>query len=189
MLVRWLGGAVLALLAIGVFAAQPEFKRYRVPSESMEPTIQHGDIVNVKGDVDPEVGAVVVFHPPSSAADSTCPMPAGRGKPCAETTGSPSPVTFVKRIVAGPGDRIAFRDGGHAVLNGKRLDEPYINACEQSEGCDYPRDVTVPEGTYYLVGDNRGASDDSRFWGPVRAEWILGRADHCSVGYFFCSGI
>jgi signal peptidase I len=188
MLLRWLGGAVLALLAIGIFASHPEFKRYRVPSESMEPTIEHGEIVNLKGGVDPELGSVVVFHPPSSAADSACPATVANGQPCDTTTRSPSPITFIKRIVAGPGDRIAFRDGGHVVLNGRRVDEPFIKACA-GPNCDFPRPATVPDGTYYLAGDNRGASDDSRFWGPVRAEWILGRADHCTVGYFFCSAI
>jgi signal peptidase I len=189
MALRWLGGAAAVLLVIGVFASHPEIKRYRVPSESMEPTIDHGEIINLKGGVDPKVGAVVVFHPPSSAADSACPGPAADDEPCDETTGSPSPITFVKRIVAGPGDRIAFRAGGHVVLNGKRVAEPYIAGCDQSDGCDYPHEVTVPDGTYYLAGDNRGASDDSRFWGPVRAEWILGRADRCRAGYFFCSAI
>jgi signal peptidase I len=75
------------------------------------------------------------------------------------------------------------------VLNGKRLEEPFITPCGGGPNCDFPRPVTVPDGTYYLVGDNRGASDDSRFWGPVRADWIAGRADRCSVRFFFCSAI
>jgi signal peptidase I len=190
MLVRWLGGGLLALFAIGVFASQPEFKRYRVPSESMEPTIEKGDIVNLDRGADPKVGDIVIFHPTSTVGESRCATAPADGEPCAATTDQPDAVEFIKRIVAGPGDRIAFREGGHAVLNGKRVEEPYIAPCPRgNEGCDFPNEITVPAGTYYLAGDNRGASDDSRFWGAVRRAWILGRADRCKVAYFFCSAI
>src|SRR4051812_46673950 len=148
MVLRWLGGLLVVLFVIGAFAAHPELKRYRVPSESMQPTIKHGEIVNLDKGTDPKVGDVVVFHPPSSATDSTCPEAPADGEPCAVTTDQPNGITYVKRILAGPGDRIAFRDGGHAVVNGKRLSEPYIAACGGGEGCDYPRAVTVPDGTY-----------------------------------------
>ena len=77
--------------------------------------------------------------------------------------------------MAGPGDRIAIRDG-HVVLNGKRQKEPFIRALRRRRGLQLPADVTVPADHYFMMGDNRGASDDSRFWGPVPRDWIIGGA-------------
>ena len=62
------------------------------------------------------------------------------------------------------------------ILNGKRQKEPFIRPCPVSDGCDYPREVTIPAGHYFMMGDNRGSSDDSRFWGPVPKKWIIGAA-------------
>ncbi len=76
---------------------------------------------------------------------------------------------------AGPGDRIAIR-GGHVVLNGKRQKEPFIEPCGGGEACDLPREIRIPADHYFMMGDNRGSSDDSRFWGPVPREWIIGEA-------------
>ena len=86
-------------------------------------------------------------------------------------------ITFINRVVAGPGDRLAMRGGG-VVRNGEPADEPYVADCN-SEACDFPQPVSVPEGHYYLLGDNRGAADDSRFWGAVPLEWIEGRVEDC----------
>jgi signal peptidase I len=58
------------------------------------------------------------------------------------------------------------------------MSEPYIAPCA-GLGCDFPRPMTVPPGTYYMLGDNRGASDDSRFWGPVPGRAIVARVDRC----------
>ena len=66
-------------------------------------------------------------------------------------------------------------------------DEPYIADCGGGEGCDFPRRITVPDGHYFLLGDNRGASDDSRFWGPVPLEWIQGRVEDCDAIRVSCS--
>jgi signal peptidase I len=123
------------------------------------------------------VGDIVVFHPPSGAEDgNTC----GSGTPpqgqvCDEPTRQKADVNFIKRIVAGPGDRLSIR-GGHVILNGKLQREPFISPCGGGEGCDFPRTVTVPPGDYFMMGDNRGSSDDSRFWGPVPRGWIIGQA-------------
>ena len=78
-------------------------------------------------------------------------------------------------MVAGPGDEIAVRNG-HVILNGERQEEPFAAPCGGSSGCDLPDPITVPEDHYFMMGDNRGASDDSRFWGPVPEEWIIGPA-------------
>jgi signal peptidase I len=61
------------------------------------------------------------------------------------------------------------------VLNGKRQAEPFTLPCDSGD-CDYPREITIPADHYFMMGDNRGSSDDSRFWGPVPREWIIGGA-------------
>jgi signal peptidase I len=77
--------------------------------------------------------------------------------------------------VAGPGDKLSIR-GGHVILNGKPQPDDYTIPCGSDEGCDFPDPVTIPADHYFMMGDNRGASDDSRFWGPVPREWIIGGA-------------
>ena len=87
---------------------------------------------------------------------------------------------FVKRVVAGPGDLISLVDG-HVVRNGVRESDAYIAPCGPGSSCSFPTPVRVPAGEYYVLGDNRGSSDDSRFWGPVPAAWIIGTVVHCSL--------
>jgi signal peptidase I len=83
---------------------------------------------------------------------------------------------FIKRVVAGPGDTLAI-ESGHVVRNGKMVDEPFIRECGSSNGgCNFPEPITIPAGHYFMMGDNRGASDDSRYWGPVPDKWIIGGA-------------
>jgi signal peptidase I len=170
--------AVALGLALGIQAFL--VKPYKIPSESMVPTLQIGQrvLVNRIGSRfgDPDVGSVVVFHPPQGAEGNRCgsgtPPPS---QPCARPTPERAEVNFIKRVVAGPGDRVAVRDG-HVVLNGKLQREPFTEPCDGGEGCDLPREITVPADHYFMMGDNRGSSDDSRFWGPVPREWIIGEA-------------
>ena len=77
--------------------------------------------------------------------------------------------------MAGPGDKLRI-EGGKVIRNGKPVEEPYAQPCEDSEGCDFPTEITIPAGHYFMMGDNRGSSDDSRFWGPVPEKWIIGQA-------------
>jgi signal peptidase I len=171
---------VVALgLALGIQAFL--VKPYRIPSESMVPTLEVGQrvLVNRIGARfgDPNVGDVVVFHPPAGAErDNTCGGgPPPDGQVCARPTEEKADVNFIKRVVAGPGDRLALRDG-QVILNGKRQQERYTRPCTGGEGCSFPREITVPADHYFMMGDNRGASDDSRFWGPVPRDWIIGGA-------------
>jgi signal peptidase I len=63
------------------------------------------------------------------------------------------------------------------VVDGvEKKDEPYIIPCGHGGACDLPEKITIPPDHYFMMGDNRGASDDSRFWGPVPRAWIIGKA-------------
>jgi signal peptidase I len=126
-----------------------------------------------------------VFHPPAGARpkDPVCGISdqgSGSSQPCGVPVVQESSAIFVKRVVAGPGDTVSIVDG-HAVVNGIQRDEPYIAPCGAGVGCNFPTAVTVPPDEYYVLGDNRGVSDDSRFWGPVPRAWIIGTVVHCSL--------
>ena len=169
-------GLIVALalgLAEGVQAAV--VKPFRIPSGSMEPTLEVGQRVLVNRLVydfqSPHRGEIVVFHPPDSL---TCAVAVGATEPCPRGSGHPASDYFVKRIIGLPGDRISIREG-HPVINGHELtNEPYITPCGDAEECNMPDTITIPPGHYFLMGDNRGDSDDSRFWGPIPESWIVG---------------
>ncbi|MDQ3608137.1 MAG: signal peptidase I, partial [Actinomycetota bacterium] len=169
--------AVALGLALGIQALL--VKPYRIPSESMVPTLEIGQrvLVNRLGTRfgEPEVGNVAVFHPPAGADTNECGAPEEEGGVCARPTEERADVNFIKRVVAGPGDTIALEDG-RVILNGEPQEEPFAEACGGGSECDFPEEVTIPEGHYFMMGDNRGASDDSRFWGPVPEQWIIGGA-------------
>ena len=158
---------------------------YEVTSGSMEPTLQIGQRVAAESSHTPQVGEIVLFHPPAGArpSDPVCGSSGeggGHAQPCGVPLPRESNATFIKRVVAGPGDTVAIVNG-HAVVNGVTDTEPYIEPCAGGEtSCSFPDPVRVPAGDYYMLGDNRGTSDDSRFWGPVPAAWIIGTVVRCS---------
>jgi signal peptidase I len=175
---------VVTALALALGIQKFLVKPYRIPSPSMVPTLAVGErvLVNRVGDrfSDPAVGDIVVFHPPAGAAagEDQCGAPhegEGQDQPCGLPTKGKSNENFIKRVVGGPGDTIAIV-GGHVVRNGKRAKEPFIRNCAQGADCDFPKPVKVPAGHYFMMGDNRGESDDSRFWGPVPRAWVVGGA-------------
>jgi signal peptidase I len=84
----------------------------------------------------------------------------------------PSDRDFIKRVVGLPGDTINCR-GGQLVRNGKPVDEPYLDQGTQTD-CD--KRITVGPGQLFVMGDNRGNSQDSRFFGPIPREDVVGRA-------------
>jgi signal peptidase I len=167
--------ALALALGIQAFLVKP----YRIPSESMEPTLQVGQrvLVNRIGTrfSDPKVGDILVFHPPKGSEDNRCGVPPVPGQACAKPTLGRSDVNFIKRVVGVPGDTIAIRDG-HVVRNGKLQTEKFIKPCTGGEECNFPRPIQVPKDDYFMMGDNRGSSDDSRFWGPVPKKWVIGAA-------------
>jgi signal peptidase I len=158
--------AVGAVLAIKAWVVNP----YRIPSSSMEPTLHcaepgtgceasFSDRVLANRFIyhfrDPHRGEIVVFKTPPDA------------EKCENGAGGE---TFVKRIVGLPGD-VVKEQRGVVSVNGERLDESYL-----PQGLDDPRSGTwrVPEGSYFMMGDNRGSSCDSRDWGSVPRENFIG---------------
>ncbi len=100
----------------------------------------------------PQRGDIVVFNPPVS-----------------------SDRPYIKRVIGLPGDEIRFADG-YVVVNDQRLNEPYQASAETfCTGADHCR-LVVPEGTVFVLGDNRTNSADSRYFGPVSQEAIVGKA-------------
>lgn len=172
---------VIVAVALGLALGIQAFlvKPYRIPSESMEPTLDVGQrvLVNRIGQRfgNPDVGEVVVFHPPRGSENNECGAPHAENQSCPRPTPEKSDVNFIKRVVAGPGDTIGIRNG-RVVLNGKLQKEGFIRPCSGGDSCDFPKPIKVPSGYYFMMGDNRGSSDDSRFWGPVPEKWIIGNA-------------
>jgi signal peptidase I len=81
------------------------------------------------------------------------------------------------RLLVNPGARELSIDDGHMVLNGKRQAEPFsTEPCGDGPECDLPREIAVPPDDWFMMGDDRGASDDSRFRGPGPTDAIVGRA-------------
>jgi signal peptidase I len=175
--------AVIVALALGLALAIQAWivKPYQIPSESMEPTLDVGQRVLVNRFIyhfsDPKPGDIIVFHPPAGADHGTeCGVEPEQGEPCPQPTAAESSQNFIKRIVAGPGDTLSIKEG-HPVVNGvEKTDEPYIIPCGGGPACNFPKTITIPPDHYFMMGDNRGASDDSRYWGPVPRDWIIGEA-------------
>jgi signal peptidase I len=173
---------VIVALALGLALGIQAWivKPYQIPSESMEPTLDVGQRVLVNRFIyhfkSPEIGDIIVFHPPAGADRGTeCGVPRGPEEACPTPTPQESSQNFIKRIVAGPGDTLSIRNG-HPVVNGKVAKESFINPCESGGACNLPKTIRIPPDHYFMMGDNRGSSDDSRFWGPVPRAWIIGEA-------------
>jgi signal peptidase I len=157
-------GALVVALVIKTFL----FQAFYIPSASMEPTLGKGDRVLVNKVSyklhDVHRGDVVVFEIPKASI------------------GDDGIKDLIKRVIGLPGDTIESRDGA-VYINERRLDEPYLppdtktgdpaNASNPS----IERQV-VPEGTVFVMGDNRGNSHDSRYAdrGPIPIDSIVGRA-------------
>ena len=190
---RSVAGSVLELVAIvaaalGLALLIQAFvvKPYRIPSGSMEPTLKIGQRILVDriatNFTSPHIGEIVVFHPPKAYQQGCADPNAGESqdgqesaRACDAAWKQPSSQTFVKRVVGLPGDRISIVDG-HVIRNGTREKDSYIAPCGGSGSCTFPTTITVARDDYFMMGDNRGESDDSRFWGPVPKSWIVGQA-------------
>jgi signal peptidase I len=168
--------AVALGLALGIQAFL--VKPFRIPSESMVPTLEIGQRVLVDRVSfrfsDPDRGDIVVFKPPYGEP-STCGVERPSDEPCPKGTAKKSDTNFIKRVVGLPGDHLKVIEGS-VYINGKRQDEPFARLDAECPTCNLPREITIPKGQYYMMGDNRGESADSREWGPVPKKWIIGKA-------------
>lgn len=182
---------VLAALALAWCVQAFLVKPFRIPSGSMENTLKCGDRVLVNR-LDyrfgsPHRGDVVVFHPPAGLDSSGNPDPATvlgeSGGPSFRTDGngdrdvSKADVNYIKRLVAVGGDHIKVKEH-HLYRNGKKVDEPYMRPLPKGydESLANMKLYTVPTGTYFMMGDHRDNSADSRVWGPVPRSFLIGKA-------------
>ncbi len=137
-----------ALLFLGINAVSA---RIRVDGFSMEPTLHNGEFVIVYKLAyklgEPQRGDVIVFHFPRDPEQE-----------------------YIKRVIGLPGDYIKI-SGGMVYVNGEPIREPYIAAEPR-----YQNEWHVPEGTLFVLGDNRNSSSDSHNWGPVPLEYVIGKA-------------
>lgn len=170
--------AIFLALAVQAYAVKP----YRIPSGSMEPTLDVGERVLVQrishrlGGA-PSVGDIIVFHPPAGAdgVPALCGAPMVDNRACTKPTRDPSDQTFIKRVVAVGGDTIFIRNG-LVVRNGHEQPAPFAASCAGGDGCDMTTPIRIPKGSIFLMGDNRGNSEDSRYWGPLPIKWVIGEA-------------
>ncbi|HEX3946197.1 MAG TPA: signal peptidase I [Acidimicrobiales bacterium] len=160
-LVEW-GVVVVVAVVLAVVVRGFLLQTYYVPSTSMYPTLKPGDrIVVEKVTHSIHSGDIVVFARP----------PAESGK-CG---GGPVP-DLVKRVIGLPGDTVEVRND-KVYLDGKVLPEPWLPA-ETSNSNPLTTDYgpyKVPAGDYFMMGDNRTSSCDSRTWGPVEGSTIVGK--------------
>jgi signal peptidase I len=166
-----IAGAIAIVLLIKAYVVNP----YRIPSSSMEPTLhcarpetgceaRFSDRVLANRFIyhfrDPQRGDIVVFKTPPEAK-----VKCGAGG------------TFVKRIIGLPQERVELRligGAGYVFINGRKLNEPYIEPARRQGNNPYSPTV-VPKGQYFMMGDNRAQSCDSRFWGTVPRKNIIGK--------------
>ncbi|HEY6428382.1 MAG TPA: signal peptidase I [Acidimicrobiales bacterium] len=169
---RWLReGIIVVVVAVLVAVLLRTFvvQTFYIPSGSMEPTLQIGDRILVnKLSYDLHAvgrGDIVVF-----------------GRPPAENCGGPEVNDLVKRVIGLPGNVLSLT-GGYVYVDGKRLDESWLPQSEQGvtqpgpAGTNYNlfHPYRVPANDYFVMGDNRTDSCDSRYWGPIPGSLIVGK--------------
>jgi signal peptidase I len=169
---RWLReGIIVVVVAVLVAVLLRTFvvQTFYIPSGSMEPTLQIGDRILVnKLSYDLHSvgrGDIVVF-----------------GRPPAENCGGPEVNDLVKRVIGLPGNVLSL-SGGYVYVDGKRLDESWLPQSEQGittagpagTGYNLSHPYRVPANDYFVMGDNRTDSCDSRYWGPIPGSLIVGK--------------
>lgn len=145
-----------AVLTIAIFlVVRVALQNFKVEGESMEPNLHNSEYILVNK-IDymlhsPQRGDVIVFN--------------------ATPAGSPDK-DFIKRVVGLPGDTVEVKQGVGVFINNKLLKEPEIN---QIPEYNYPKRV-VPQGDYFVLGDNRNNSEDSHLWNWLPRKYIIGKA-------------
>jgi signal peptidase I len=157
---RWIiEWVVIVLVAVGVAFGVRTFvaQTYYVPSTSMWPTLKDGDRIVVSkifGAIEP--GDIIVFK-----------------RPPAEHCGGPPVPDLVKRVIGLPGQTVSAH-GGKVYVTGKLQPEPWLPKGKQTY-TTMTKPYKVPAGDYFVMGDNRRDSCDSRTWGPVKASYVVGK--------------
>jgi signal peptidase I len=164
-------GAIAIVLLVKAYVINP----YRIPSSSMEPTLhcaepaagcqaRFSDRVLANRFLyhlrDPRRGEIIVFETPAAAR-----IQCGAGG------------TFVKRLIGLPGETIEVRlrrGDGYVFINGRPLDEPYVQKSRRGENQSFGP-VKISAGQYFMMGDNRSQSCDSRRWGSVPRDNLIGK--------------
>lgn len=149
---------ILIAIVIVLFLRHFIIGMYYIPSGSMIPTLDLNDqVVVTKMSYrmhEPERGDIIVFKFPIN-----------------EKQGLPEE-DYVKRLIGLPGESLEIKDN-KVLINGEPLTEPYI--AEDTNMSDFGP-VSIPEGEYFMMGDNRNHSNDSRYWGNVDREYLIGKA-------------
>lgn len=159
-IVEW-GVIIVVALLVAVLIRAFVFQTFYIPSTSMYPTLKPGDrIVVYKLDTAPSPGQIVVFR-----------------RPPREDCGGPIVPDLVKRVIGMPGQTIQGKDGA-VYINGKRMAEPWLpqKTANSSPFTSTFGPMKIPKGDYFMMGDNRVDSCDSRDWGPLPGSYIVGRA-------------
>ena len=170
---------VVVALGLALLIQALLIKPFQIPSQSMEPTLDVGqrvlaDRVSFRFS-EPERDDIVVFHPPVGSQGNRCGVENAPNEACPTPIDEPADTNYIKRVVGVPGDRLKVVDG-QVFIDGEPLDEPYVRGSATCGICNLPKEVTIPPGHFFMMGDNRGQSADSREWGPVPEEWIVGNA-------------
>lgn len=165
-----------ALLAFLLLLMQGGVQNYRVEGSSMFPLLESSDgvFVNKLSYLRVDAARAARWIPGLDASEGEAWRPFGaprRGDVVVFRWPRDERQYFVKRIIGLPGDAVRIR-GGEVHLNGEALDEPYVERPSRESIVER----VVPEGHYYVLGDNRAESDDSRRWGSVPEENIIGKA-------------
>lgn len=129
-------------------------QNFRVDGVSMQPTLHNDEYILVDK-------ASYYFHPPNRGDIIVFKWPVDTSQ------------DFIKRVIGIPGDHIQVTQTGMVIVDGHMLKEPYINPAPDPY---QPTNITLKPGQYFVMGDNRGDSSDSRVWGPVPSQDIIGRA-------------
>ncbi len=149
---RTIAGVVAQVLVLALIGAAFFIRTPQVSGLSMEPRVHSGEFVFIDT-LAYRIGAVQ------------------RGDIVAFQHDSPTPETYIKRVIGLPGDRIAI-DRGTVFVNGTALPEPYVRYRDTRSVAP----LTVPAASLYVLGDNRADSDDSRNWGALAQSDLIGKA-------------
>jgi signal peptidase I len=183
--------SLLLVVVVATFVVTFLIQPFRIPSESMDPTVRVGDFLLMDKQAFAPHGVLDVLMPPESIR---------RGDVAVFHYPVDPAVLFIKRVVALPGDRLHLRDG-RLFVNGHAVSEPYafygatipdsfrdnfptLQSLDSNMDPEWWRvmrrnvrdgELYVPPGRYFVMGDNRNDSTDSRYWGFVSREAMVGR--------------